>query len=639
MALTGIPETLENYVEGLKMWFSISVYSPRREYFVAVFDVITARKHTEEALRESEQKYRGLVTEISDGIFITDNKGRLTFANPALARIHGFGTPEELVGKSFLDFILPGRLNAVRGYFGKIVSGEQLNVALTTELVHPDGTHAMVEVLASAIQENGKVIGTNGVLRDITERKQTQIVQEAVYQIASAAETTRSLDDLYPQIHRIISSVMPAENFFITLYDESENLLRFPYFKDVADEPFMGGIQPGRGLSAYVLRTGKSLLCTQAVHDELERQGEVKLLGVASAIWLGVPLVVEGKPIGVMVVQHYTDPNAYTEREQHMLEFVSTQVAVAISRKRAEQELRASEERFRSLYENATLGIYRTSPDGQILLANPALVSMLGYETLEELTRRDLGSEGYEPSYPRSEFQKRIERDAVIRGLESAWKRKDGSIIFVRESARLVCDENDQPLYYEGTVEDITERKRSEQQREILYQVLRTVSGQLEPELISHLAVETIVRLTGYPHVCIALPDETFTHWSVRGAAGNLAAELNATYPIHKGVIGMAFKTGQTQWVRDVLKDPSYVNDVKAPGGPALRSEFVAIMRRGDDLLGALNIESDRADAFDDDDARMIQSAADIISLALQNARLYKDAQQEISERKRPSRH
>ena len=438
VALTGIPETLENYVEGLKMWFSISVYSPRREYFVAVFDVITARKHTEEALRENEQKYRGLVTEISDGIFITDNTGRLTFANPALARIHGFGTPEELEGKSFLDFILPGRLNEVRGYFGKVVSGELLNVALTTELVHPDGTHALVEVLASAIQENGKVIGTNGVVRDITERKQTQILQEAVYRIASAAETTRSLEDLYPQIHQIISSVMPAENFFITLYDEAENLLRFPYFKDAADEPFMGGIQPGKGLTAYVLRTGKSLLCTQAVHDELERQGEVKLLGVPSAIWLGVPLIVEGKTIGAMVVQHYTDPKAYGEREQHMLEFVSTQVAIAINRKRAEEALRASEERFRSLYENATLGIYRTSPDGQILLANPALVNMLGYETLEELTRRDLWIGGIRAKLSAgSEFQKRIERDAVIRGLEFAWKRKDGSIIFVRESARL----------------------------------------------------------------------------------------------------------------------------------------------------------------------------------------------------------
>jgi signal transduction histidine kinase len=81
------------------------------------------------------------------------------------------------------------------------------------------------------------------------------------------------------------------------------------------------------------------LLCTQAVHDELERQGEVILLGVPSAIWLGVPLVVEGKTIGVMVVQHYSDPKAYGEREQHMLEFVSTQVAIAINRKRAEEEI------------------------------------------------------------------------------------------------------------------------------------------------------------------------------------------------------------------------------------------------------------------------------------------------------------
>ena len=103
-------------------------------------------------------------------------------------------------------------------------------------------------------------------------------------------------------------------------------------------------------MTAYVLRTGKSLLCTQAVHDELERQGEVKLLGVPSAIWLGVPLIVEGKTIGAMVVQHYTDPKAYGEREQHMLEFVSTQVAIAITRKRAEDALRQSEAELRALF-------------------------------------------------------------------------------------------------------------------------------------------------------------------------------------------------------------------------------------------------------------------------------------------------
>ena len=96
--------------------------------------------------------------------------------------------------------------------------------------------------------------------------------------------------------------------------------------------------------------------------------------------------------------------------------------------KHAEEKLRESEERFRSLYENATIGMYRTSPDGKILMANPSLVRMLGYESFEQLSQRDLDKEGYEPGYPRHEFQNHIEKDGNVRGLESAWKRKDGSI-------------------------------------------------------------------------------------------------------------------------------------------------------------------------------------------------------------------
>jgi PAS domain S-box-containing protein len=132
-------------------------------------------------------------------------------------------------------------------------------------------------------------------------------------------------------------------------------------------------------------------------------------------------------------------------------------------RKRAEEKLRESEERFRSLYENATIGMYRTSPEGGVLMANPAMVNMLGYDTFEQLSQRDLAKEGYEPGYPRHEFQNHIEKDGDVRGLESAWKRKDGSFIYVRESAHLMRGDKNQPLYYEGTVEDITERKRSEE--------------------------------------------------------------------------------------------------------------------------------------------------------------------------------
>ncbi len=121
------------------------------------------------------------------------------------------------------------------------------------------------------------------------------------------------------------------------------------------------------------------------------------------------------------------------------------------------------EQQFRDIFEDATIGIYRTTPDGHILMANPAIVSMLGYDSLEELQERNLDETGYEPSYPRDEFKEKIRQKEKVIGLESAWIRRDGTVLFVRESAHAVYDDNGQIKYYEGTVEDITERKAAEE--------------------------------------------------------------------------------------------------------------------------------------------------------------------------------
>ena len=132
-------------------------------------------------------------------------------------------------------------------------------------------------------------------------------------------------------------------------------------------------------------------------------------------------------------------------------------------RKRTEEALKESEERFRSLYRNAIVGIYRTTPDGKILMANPALVSMLGYTSFEELKKRDLKKEGFEQSYSRELFIEPIEKYGEIRGVEFLWKRKDGKEIWVSESARAIRNSKGETLYYEGTIENITERKQAEE--------------------------------------------------------------------------------------------------------------------------------------------------------------------------------
>ena len=130
-------------------------------------------------------------------------------------------------------------------------------------------------------------------------------------------------------------------------------------------------------------------------------------------------------------------------------------------RKRVEQALQESEERFRDIFENAVLGLYQTTPDGRIILSNPALVRMLGYSSFEELSRRNLEKDGYAPQYPRAAFRERIEREGQVTGLEAAWIRKDGTTLFIRENAAAVRDQEGNTLYYEGTVEDITEQKRA----------------------------------------------------------------------------------------------------------------------------------------------------------------------------------
>ncbi|HEY4300523.1 MAG TPA: ABC transporter substrate-binding protein [Candidatus Didemnitutus sp.] len=125
-------------------------------------------------------------------------------------------------------------------------------------------------------------------------------------------------------------------------------------------------------------------------------------------------------------------------------------------------ELHASEERMRHFIENSNVGIYRSTPGGRILFANAALVRMMGYESFAQLETRDLENEGYEPSYSRPKFREQVEADGGVDGLEAEWRKRDGTIIFVRESATVVRDPGGRVVFYDGIIEDITLRKLAE---------------------------------------------------------------------------------------------------------------------------------------------------------------------------------
>ncbi|MCU0606118.1 MAG: PAS domain S-box protein [Candidatus Edwardsbacteria bacterium] len=128
----------------------------------------------------------------------------------------------------------------------------------------------------------------------------------------------------------------------------------------------------------------------------------------------------------------------------------------------AEQALKESEANYRQIFENIAEGIFRTSPDGRVLLANPALVRMLGYGSAAELMAVNLERDGYVDPDNRQRFRQLLERDGEVWGYTSRWRRRDGAVITISENARMVRDADGSPRYYEGTVEDITEHIKAD---------------------------------------------------------------------------------------------------------------------------------------------------------------------------------
>ncbi|NNF58927.1 MAG: PAS domain S-box protein [Rhodothermaceae bacterium] len=122
-----------------------------------------------------------------------------------------------------------------------------------------------------------------------------------------------------------------------------------------------------------------------------------------------------------------------------------------------------SEERYRSLFDNVPLGVYRTSSDGRVLMVNPALVKLLGYPTADEVKALDSASMVYANPEQRQRFRDQIERDGEVQQFASTWKRRDGRRLHVRENARAVFDEEGNALYFEGVVEDVTNQRRVQQ--------------------------------------------------------------------------------------------------------------------------------------------------------------------------------
>jgi len=299
-------------------------------------------------------------------------------------------------------------------------------------------------------------------------RRQSELMQAALYRISEATQTAENLDDLYRHIHAAVGELMPAHNFYIALYDPASDLVTFPYFIDEVEAASLPQ-RPGRSLTGYVLHTGRPLLASQDIFDEMAAAGEVELVGAPSFDWLGVPLRARRAIIGVMAVQTYSPDLRYTPEHLELLEFVSTQVGMAIERKRDQDALRASEERYRKLFEYAPVGILLIAPTGHINDVNPAALHLLGSPTKEATCSLNifqvepLARCGFTLNFRRClETAERVEAECPY---TSRWGRE----LFVHYYLEPFLGPRGEVSQVQVQLEDITSRKQAEAQANRLH--------------------------------------------------------------------------------------------------------------------------------------------------------------------------
>jgi signal transduction histidine kinase len=198
-----------------------------------------------------------------------------------------------------------------------------------------------VRLLERRIAERaGELLTANQHLkREVAERARAEKVQRALYAISEAIHSVEDLPSLYKRIHEIIGTLMPAGNFYIALQESETEMVSFPYHRDEMDPPPQAR-KGRRGMTEYVLRTGRAALADLDEIDRLKAAGEYIQSGAPAKIWLGVPLSSGGRPFGVMALQDHHNERVYGEEEKQILSFVAGQTALAIERKRAESDLR-----------------------------------------------------------------------------------------------------------------------------------------------------------------------------------------------------------------------------------------------------------------------------------------------------------
>ncbi len=441
-------------------YYNVHVFSTGLKTITVDFVDVTDIKTAEIALKESEERYFSLIQNQGEGLGIVDLNDNFVFVNPAAEKM--FGTSiGELVGKNLLDFIKPKDIQKLSEENRKRSSLEKSTYEI--EIVTSLGEEKNLLITATPqINSDGVHTGTFGVFRDITDRKKAEATQKVLYNISSAVTTTKNIEELISIIREQLGTLLDTTNFYVAFYDEETQMLSSPYMKDEMDQLDVWPAE--KSLTGYVIKNKKTLFVKKKDIIELNRIGEIDLIGTTASVWLGVPLFEDGKVMGAFVVQSYDNENEFDQSSVELMEFVSDQISLSIARKKTEKLLEEKQHLLSKAQRIAKIGSWNAVIESSKILWSDEMYRIFNVDpqifnpsinSIQEL----IYSEDKELFL--SSMQKQFTGQNE-NGIEVRIVLKDSTIRYVNITGAPVFGEKGIVIGAIGVAQDITERKLTE---------------------------------------------------------------------------------------------------------------------------------------------------------------------------------
>ncbi len=349
-------------------------------------NIFKRAEKTEHEIELQKLRFEQLFENSPIGMVMLDKEEKVRTINKSFETIFQFSL-DEIRGKSINETIVPHE-KLQESLELKLKSATGKKTDLETVRKRKDGTLVPVHAFGVPVSIEDELMGMYGMYLDISERKQRELESQILSEIGHSVSTTSNLTELMNLIHEALRKVIYAENCFFALYDENTGLYSFPYYVDQFDSTPAPEPMP-KSCTSYVFRTGKSLIVTPKVFQQLKEQNEVELQGTLAHSWIGVTLKTASTVIGVLVLQHYQKENVYDDNDLRFLDSIASQIANVIERKQAEEELHKSQQLIEGIINAISVRVFWKDKNSIYLGCNAVFARDAGFSDPKELIGKD----------------------------------------------------------------------------------------------------------------------------------------------------------------------------------------------------------------------------------------------------------